>query len=185
MTTRILRIRLVRLAGVVLALLLWTPPALSSEAIDATGKIARLRETSRELSKLASEPLPARLPPDEQREALAQRRWLEEASRRCEELAGRWERALAPVRTAAPRPGLARPPARPGPAGSAAPQRGAVAPGATAQATRQMQEMNTGFNLQMQQLQNELQRQAREINLVSNVMKTKHDTAKAAIQNIR
>ena len=52
-------------------------------------------------------------------------------------------------------------------------------------ATREMQEMNMGFNLQYLQLQQAMQSQNRQFTLVSNIMKTKHDTAKAALQNIR
>jgi len=153
-----------RCVGVVLALLLGTLPARSAETIDASAKIARLRETSRELSKLARDPLPARLTPGEQHEALAQRRWLEEASRSCNDLAGRWERALGPNRTSTPRTAPARPGAPP---------------------SKREQEMNTSFNLQLMQLQNRLQRENHDFTITSNVLKAKRDTAKAAIENVR
>lgn len=52
-------------------------------------------------------------------------------------------------------------------------------------ATKQMQEMNQTFNLQYLQLQQQMQHQNRQFTLVSNIMKTKHDTAKAAINNVR
>lgn len=52
-------------------------------------------------------------------------------------------------------------------------------------ATKQMQEMNLSFNLQYLQLQQQMQHQNRQFTLVSNIMKTKHDTAKAAINNVR
>jgi len=51
--------------------------------------------------------------------------------------------------------------------------------------SRPMQEMNQSFNLQYLQLQQTMQQQNRQFTLVSNVMKTKHDTAKNAINNIR
>ncbi|MDY7228609.1 hypothetical protein [Hyalangium rubrum] len=41
------------------------------------------------------------------------------------------------------------------------------------------------FNLAYLQLQNEMQQESREHNAVSNIMKVRHDSAKAAINNIR
>ena len=52
-------------------------------------------------------------------------------------------------------------------------------------ATRQMQEMNQSFNLQYLQLQQNMQAQNRQFTMMSNIMKTKHDTAKNAINNVR
>ena len=46
-------------------------------------------------------------------------------------------------------------------------------------------EMNQSFSLQYLQLQQNMQAQNREFNLLSNIMKTKHDTAKNAINNVR
>lgn len=53
------------------------------------------------------------------------------------------------------------------------------------QATQEMQEMNMSFNLQYLQLQQQMQGENRQFTMVSNIMKTKHDTAKSAINNIR
>jgi hypothetical protein len=50
--------------------------------------------------------------------------------------------------------------------------------------TRALQEEARTFNLQYLQLQESLQRENREFTALTNVMKVKHDTAKAAIQNI-
>ena len=47
------------------------------------------------------------------------------------------------------------------------------------------EEMQQSFNLQYLQLQNNMQQQNREFTMVSNIMKVKHDTAKAAINNVR
>jgi len=47
------------------------------------------------------------------------------------------------------------------------------------------QEMHQSFNLQYLQLQQNMQQQNRQFTMVSNIMKVKHDTAKAAINNIR
>jgi hypothetical protein len=52
-------------------------------------------------------------------------------------------------------------------------------------ATEEMQEMSQSFNLQYLGLQQAMQDENRRFTLVSNIMKTKHDTAKNAINNIR
>jgi predicted ribosomally synthesized peptide with nif11-like leader len=52
-------------------------------------------------------------------------------------------------------------------------------------ATRHMQDMNQTFNLQYLQLQQEMQSENRKFTTLSNVLKTKHDTAKATINNVR
>ena len=52
-------------------------------------------------------------------------------------------------------------------------------------ATKEMQEMNQSFNLQYLQLQQKMQSDNRQFTLLSNIMKTKHDTAKNAINNVR
>ncbi len=49
----------------------------------------------------------------------------------------------------------------------------------------QMQEMNKSFNLQYLGLQQKMQSDNRQFTSMSNIMKTKHDTAKAAINNVR
>jgi len=52
-------------------------------------------------------------------------------------------------------------------------------------AAREMQEMQQSFNLQFLALQEAMQKENRQFTMVSNVMKTKHDTAKNAINNVR
>ena len=52
-------------------------------------------------------------------------------------------------------------------------------------ATKQMQETQMSFNLQYLQLQNQMQNENRSYTAVSNIMKTKHDTVKNSINNIR
>jgi predicted nuclease of restriction endonuclease-like (RecB) superfamily len=54
-----------------------------------------------------------------------------------------------------------------------------------AQAARQLQQMQKSYSLQYLQLQQKIQTENREYTMVSNIMKTKHDTAKNAINNIR
>jgi len=51
-------------------------------------------------------------------------------------------------------------------------------------ATRALQQQAQTFNLQYLQLQEGMQRESREFTALSNVMKVKHDSARAAIQNI-
>ncbi len=48
-----------------------------------------------------------------------------------------------------------------------------------------MQRESQAFNLQLINLQEDIQKESRQFTTVSNVMRAKHDTAKAAISNIR
>jgi hypothetical protein len=48
-----------------------------------------------------------------------------------------------------------------------------------------MQEDNQMFNLQYMQLQQEMQSDNRHFSTMSNLLKARHDTAKAAINNMR
>ncbi len=52
-------------------------------------------------------------------------------------------------------------------------------------ATKEMHEMNQSLSLQYLQIQQRLENQNRQFSIMSNIMKTKHDTAKNAIQNVR
>lgn len=52
-------------------------------------------------------------------------------------------------------------------------------------ATKQMQEVQMSFNLQYLQLQSQMQNENRQFSMVSNIMKTKHETVKNSISNIR
>lgn len=58
-------------------------------------------------------------------------------------------------------------------------------PAQLAEAVQQLEEMSQSFNLQYLTLQQQMQDENRRFTLVSNVMKTKHDTAKNAINNVR
>jgi hypothetical protein len=63
---------------------------------------------------------------------------------------------------------------------------GAAAPGGgdLIEATRTLQQEAQSFNVQYLQLQENMQRESREFTALSNVMKVRHDTSKAAIANI-
>lgn len=52
-------------------------------------------------------------------------------------------------------------------------------------ATKAMQEMQMSFNLYYLQLQQQISQENRQFTMVSVIMKTKHDTAKNSISNIR
>jgi len=52
-------------------------------------------------------------------------------------------------------------------------------------ATQQMQETQMSFNLQYLQLQQTMQNENRQYTMVSNILKTKHDTVRNSISNIR
>ena len=66
-----------------------------------------------------------------------------------------------------------------GPAGAAT-----GAGGDVMEATRALQQQAQTFNLQYLQLQESMQRESRDFTALTNVMKVKHDSAKAAINNI-
>lgn len=52
-------------------------------------------------------------------------------------------------------------------------------------ATRQMQETQMNFSLQYLQLQSQMQNENRSYTAISNIMRTKHDTVKNSISNVR
>jgi len=55
----------------------------------------------------------------------------------------------------------------------------------TLPAGKSMLEMSQSFNIQYLDLQQQMQDENRRFTLVSNIMKTKHDTSKSAISNVR
>ncbi len=61
---------------------------------------------------------------------------------------------------------------------------GGDSPGDLLEATRAMQQEAQAMNLQYLQLQERMQQESREFTTLSNVMRVKHDTARAAIGNI-
>lgn len=52
-------------------------------------------------------------------------------------------------------------------------------------AIKQLMDMNQSFNMQYLGLQQQMQDESRRFTLLSNIMKTKHDTAKNSISNLR
>jgi hypothetical protein len=74
---------------------------------------------------------------------------------------------------------------RPG-AGGALPSAAAGGSGGDAfEAARLLQAEGQSFNLRYLELQERLQRESREFTAMSNVMKVRHDAARAAIQNVQ
>jgi hypothetical protein len=57
--------------------------------------------------------------------------------------------------------------------------------GSLLETTKQMQETQMSFNLQYLQLQSQMQHQNRSYTATSNILKTRHDTVKNSISNIR
>lgn len=68
---------------------------------------------------------------------------------------------------------------------AAAQARGAAGRDQLLAATRQMQETQMSFNLQYLQLQSQMQHENRSYTAISNIMKTRHDTVKNSISNVR
>lgn len=58
-------------------------------------------------------------------------------------------------------------------------------PASMIDANRQMMQEGAQLNMQYLQLQHDMQQESQQYNTVSNVMKVRHDSAKAAINNIR
>jgi hypothetical protein len=120
-------------------------------------KIERLRQTAKTLEDLAGQPLPAQLSASEQREARSYALWLKNSSQKLNDLADRWQSGVNKD----------------------------AQPGFPKTEPRNMQEMNQSFNMQYLGLQQQMQDESRRFTLVSNIMKTKHDTAKNSISNLR
>ncbi len=136
-------------------------------------RVATLRETRDVLRAAAASPLPRDLSTAELTEARRYTAWLQTWAARLDALAKKGEGAI-------------------GAAGGAAGSNSAIgsAAGGGGQdqllaATGNMQETQMSFNLQYLQLQSAMQNENRQFTAVSNIMKTKHDTVKNSISNIR
>ncbi|BDG08940.1 hypothetical protein [Anaeromyxobacter paludicola] len=92
------------------------------------------------------------------------------------------------VKSSSARKGAPAPPRDPGSgstgSGSGSGTGGLSTGGDVLEATRALQIESQSMNLQYLQLQESMQAESREYTALSNVMKVKHDTAKAAINNI-
>lgn len=137
-----------------------TPVRVDKRAVTAERahqRIANLRRASEGFRIVAEQPTPAGLEAREAKDAEAYDLWLVKSAREMDALARRWERSLAAASSKEP----------------------------ILEATKQMEEMNGSFSLQYLQMQQKIQQEAREFNLMSNIMKSKHEATKNAINNIR
>jgi len=77
------------------------------------------------------------------------------------------------------------PGARPAPPSASPGAVSATGSGDSFEAARILQQEGQSFNLRYLELQERLQRETREFTALSNVMKVRHDAARAAIQNVQ
>lgn len=131
-------------------------------------RVGILRDVRAAFLKIVREGVPPGLPQSETQEAKRFIAWLESSAGKLDTLAALGERSVG------------------GAGGSAID----VAAGGGGQdqllaATKQMQETQMSFNLQYLQLQSQMQNESRSYTAVSNIMKTKHDTVKNSISNVR
>ena len=121
-------------------------------------RVASLTSTFREL---AAQPTEGHLTSDEAKHVKQYDRWLTATADKADALAQSGSNAIT------------------GSAGSSSSSQELM------NATQQMQETQMSFNLQYLQLQDQMQQENRQYTAVSNIMKTKHDTAKNTIANIK
>ena len=141
---------------------------ISQKALIAQ-RVATLRKLSEVFRATAAEPLPPDLSAQELADAKRYVAWLRESAARMDALAEKGESAG----------GGGMDPAIGAAGGSGSGQDNLLA------ATKNMQETQMSFNLQYLQLQNSMQNENRQFTMLSNIMKTKHDTVKNSISNIR
>ena len=133
-------------------------------ALHAThDKVEALRGLAATLQKVAEEPDSAKLTPEQRAEAKKYDAWIQSASERVLQLAASWDRRVDTIRA-----GCAK-----------------EASCDKVAATKAVSEANISFNLQYLQLQSQIQHENRSYTAVSNIMKTKHDTVKNSISNVR
>jgi hypothetical protein len=122
-------------------------------------RIERLRQAAQSLLELAKQPPPPNLPPSEQNEADRYSIWLKLSSQKLSELASRWYDDLAKI------------------------EKSKI--GDLKTRIGLSREVNQSYIKEYLQLLNKLTDENRRFTTVSNIMKTKHDTAKNAINNVR
>jgi hypothetical protein len=145
--------------------------AMPAQKSSIAQRVATLRKVSEVLRQTAALPMPRGLAPAETTEAQGYDVWLKTSVGRLDALAAKGESIIGGSAGSGGAIGSA--------AGSGDSQANLL------QATKNMQEMQMSFNLQYLQLQNQLQNENRRFTMVSNIMKSKHDTVKNSINNIR
>jgi hypothetical protein len=148
-------------------------------------RVARLKETGDLFRTIAASALPRDLSPAEQVEERKYAAWLRGWAVRLDALAAKGESIVG---TSSGAPGVAGRRAR----GARANSGGAIGAAADGggqgdlmKATQDMQETQMSFNMQYLQLQEAMQNENRQFTTISNIMKTKHDTVKNSISNVR
>jgi hypothetical protein len=169
------------------------PGSRTAPAACILHRVGTLRDVRTVFLKIAREGVPAGLPRSETPEAKRWLAWLESSAGRLETLAALGERSVGGATGGTG--GGAGVGAIGGAGGGAIGMAGGGTSGAATAgggsqdqllaATKQMQETQMSFNLQYLQLQSQMQAENRSYTAVSNIMKTKHDTVKNSISNVR
>ena len=139
------------------------PSAYDTSLRAARDKSGAIRGLAATLQKASDEPAPPKLTAAQLVEVKKYDAWLHAASEQLLKLAASWEQKTELVRAACEK--------------DSACNRLATAKAVT--------ETNASFNLQYLQLQSQMQRENRSYTAISNIMKTKHDTVKNSISNVR
>jgi hypothetical protein len=171
------------------------PGSKTASAACILHRVQILRDAKPMFLKIAGEGVPPGLPPTETQEARRWLKWIEAWAWKLGTLAELGERSVGHTN-----PGALGKSSQAtnqiGAGGAIGGSQGGVggaigdASGGSGQdqllaATKQMQETQMSFNLQYLQLQSQMQNENRSYTAVSNIMKTKHDTVKNSISNIR
>jgi hypothetical protein len=139
-------------------------PALAGDVKALQQRQSNARSAASTLRALAEESMPEGLPQADQTTWARYAKFLGACSERIEEVVTRWEAKLVAIDEQIRR---------------AQTQRDLRV------AARQLEEMNRSFNMQYLGLQQEMQAENRAFTMLSNIMKTRHDTAKNVINNVR
>ncbi len=158
-----------------------------------SARVTKLHESSAVFRREAQAPFPPGFDAAQLAEAKKYQQWLLDSAQKMDRLAAEGSRAMDPPASKGGRTGVGGSTSMSGSTsagggtalGSSAVATGSGTNGGLMQATQGMQEMQMSFNLQYLQLQNEMQNENRSFTMVSNIMKTKHDTVKNSISNLK
>jgi hypothetical protein len=129
----------------------------------ASDNLRALRARAATLYKAADEAPTTKLTPEQRAEVQKYDAWIRSAADRVTKLAASWDAKVDTIRTACEK--------------STSCNRAATA--------KAIRETNMSFNMQYLKLQSQMQHENRSYTAVSNIMKTKHDTVKNSISNVR
>lgn len=131
------------------------PGSKTASAACIRERVDILRDVRKVFLQIAGEPLPRNLSPSDAKVAARWIDWLKSWAAKLLALAEKGERSIGGDRNR------------------------------LLESTKPIQETQMSFNMQYLQLQSQMQDENRRFTLVSNIMKTKHDTVKNSISNIR